>query len=271
MRSPTERAAIGNAARGNAAVSVHADGGPPGGRGFAILEPVADGINNAIVGPSATLGSDLRTAFAQGTGEPVSSYDGIDGIQPRNDLAGINRSTIPKVFIECANMRNAADPRWSPPAAGSHGRPGDRGRTGRLPPRRPITRQPAQVISHRLHRRPRPHRDHEDDRHSLLDPEEDELARGHPLMPSPGQHRAPPGHARDSAYAIVPRFRGNIEEDTRQPLGDQCSRLPVPVGDGPDRCLAVGQFPGPVQRPEPQTRPLLTAKPEAAGGTPLVG
>lgn len=105
----TERAAIGNAAHANAAVSIHADGGPPGGRGFAILEPVADGINDAIVGPSAVLGADLRTAFEKGTGEPVSSYDGIDGIQPRDDLAGINLSTVPKVFIECANMRNAVD------------------------------------------------------------------------------------------------------------------------------------------------------------------
>ena len=119
----TERAAIGNEVRGNAAVSIHADGGPPDGRGFAILEPVADGINNAIIGPSAILGADLRTAFAQGTGEPVSSYDGTDGIQPRNDLAGTNLSTIPKVFIECANMRNAADatlvtsPRWQATAA----------------------------------------------------------------------------------------------------------------------------------------------------------
>jgi N-acetylmuramoyl-L-alanine amidase len=105
----TERAAIGNEVHANAAVSIHADGGPPGGRGFAILEPVADGINNAIVGPSAVLGADLRAAFAAGTGEPVSSYDGVDGIQPRDDLAGINLSTVPKVFIECANMRNAAD------------------------------------------------------------------------------------------------------------------------------------------------------------------
>jgi N-acetylmuramoyl-L-alanine amidase len=105
----TERAAIGNEAHANAAVSIHADGGPPGGRGFAILEPVADGINDAIVGPSAVLGADLRAAFEKGTGEPVSSYDGINGIQPREDLAGINLSTVPKVFIECANMRNAAD------------------------------------------------------------------------------------------------------------------------------------------------------------------
>ncbi len=105
----TDRAAIGNAAHANAAVSIHADGGPPGGRGFAILEPIADGINNAIVGPSSLLGADLRAAFEKGTGEPVSSYDGINGIQPRDDLAGINLSLIPKVFIECANMRNAAD------------------------------------------------------------------------------------------------------------------------------------------------------------------
>jgi N-acetylmuramoyl-L-alanine amidase len=105
----TERAALGNEVHANAAVSIHADGGPPGGRGFAILEPVADGINNAIVRPSAVLGADLRAAFAAGTGEPVSSYDGVNGNQPHDDLAGLNLSTAPKVFIECANMRNAAD------------------------------------------------------------------------------------------------------------------------------------------------------------------
>ena len=119
----TERAAIGNEVHANAAVSIHADGGPPGGRGFAILEPVADGRNDAIVGPSVILGADLRSAFASGTGEPFSSYDGTDGIQPRDDLAGINLSTVPKVFIECANMRNATDAalvtslRWQASAA----------------------------------------------------------------------------------------------------------------------------------------------------------
>jgi N-acetylmuramoyl-L-alanine amidase len=119
----TQRAALGNQAHASAAVSIHADGGPPGGRGFAILEPVPDGINDAIVGPSARLGTDLRNAFAAGTGEPVSSYDGVNGIQPRDDLAGINLSTVPKVFIECANMRNATDaarvisPAWQARAA----------------------------------------------------------------------------------------------------------------------------------------------------------
>lgn len=119
----TERAAYGNVVHANAAVSIHADGGPPAGRGFAILEPVADGINDTIVGPSAILGADLRAAFAAGTGEPVSNYDGINGIQPRDDLAGTNLSTVPKVFIECANMRNAVDatlvtsPGWQATAA----------------------------------------------------------------------------------------------------------------------------------------------------------
>ena len=119
----TQRADIGNDVHADAAVSIHADGGPPDGRGFAILEPVPDGINNAIVGPSATLGADLGAAFAAGTGEPVSSYDGVNGIQPRDDLAGTNLSTVPKVFIECANMRNATDaalltsPTWQARAA----------------------------------------------------------------------------------------------------------------------------------------------------------
>jgi N-acetylmuramoyl-L-alanine amidase len=119
----TQRAALGNQAHASAAVSIHADGGPPGGRGFAILEPVADGINNAIIAPSARLGTDLRNAFAAGTGEPASTYDGINGIQPRDDLAGINLSTVPKVFIECANMRNPTDaallttPAWQAKAA----------------------------------------------------------------------------------------------------------------------------------------------------------
>jgi N-acetylmuramoyl-L-alanine amidase len=105
----TQRAAIGNEAHADAAVAIHADGGPPGGRGFAILEPVADGPNDGVIGSSAALGTDLRNSFLSGTGEPVSSYDGVNGIQPRDDLAGINLTTVPKVFIECANMRNATD------------------------------------------------------------------------------------------------------------------------------------------------------------------
>jgi N-acetylmuramoyl-L-alanine amidase len=105
----TQRAAIGNGAHANAAISIHADGGPPSGRGFAVLEPVSDSINATIIGPSQTLGLDIRSALLVGSVERVSSYDGINGIQPRDDLAGLNLSTVPKILLECANMRNPVD------------------------------------------------------------------------------------------------------------------------------------------------------------------
>jgi len=105
----TERAAIGNQAHADAAVSIHADGGPVDGRGFAILLPVNDGPNAGIIRSSMTLGADLRDAFGPATGMPISTYDGVNGLQPRDDLAGTNLSTVPKVFIECGNMRNAQD------------------------------------------------------------------------------------------------------------------------------------------------------------------
>ena len=104
-----QRADIGNTARSDAAISIHADGGPPSGRVFAVLEPVGVGPNNSIISASTQLAVDIRNEFAVVTGEPVSNYDGIDGIQPRSDLGGLNLSTVPKVVIECANMRNSAD------------------------------------------------------------------------------------------------------------------------------------------------------------------
>jgi N-acetylmuramoyl-L-alanine amidase len=104
----TTRAAIINDAHADVAVDIHADGGPPGGRGFAVLEPVADGPNDGVIGTSDEFASIVRNDFL-GTGMPLSSYDGIDGLQPRNNLAGLNLTTVPKVLIECGNMRNATD------------------------------------------------------------------------------------------------------------------------------------------------------------------
>lgn len=40
---------------------------------------------------------------------PVSTYYGQDGIAFRNDLAGLNLTTEPKVLVECGNMRNSID------------------------------------------------------------------------------------------------------------------------------------------------------------------
>ncbi|HEY5384916.1 MAG TPA: N-acetylmuramoyl-L-alanine amidase [Acidimicrobiales bacterium] len=105
----TTRAAIVNEAHADVAVDIHADGGPSDGRGFTVLEPTADGPNDGVVASSAAFAATLRNAFVGGTPMPVSDYDGIDGLQPRNDLAGLNLTTVPKVLIECGNMRNATD------------------------------------------------------------------------------------------------------------------------------------------------------------------
>ena len=101
----TTRAAIINDAHADVAVDIHADGGPVDGRGFAVLEPVADGPNNAVIASSASFAAIMRDTFVADTGMPVSTYDGVDGLQPRNNLAGLNLTTVPKVLIECGNMQ----------------------------------------------------------------------------------------------------------------------------------------------------------------------
>ena len=121
------RAAIGNAAGSDAAVSIHGDGGPASGRGFAVDVPlpVVSSIsdNRPIVAPSGQLGADIRDRFLSDTGMPVSDYAGTAGIVPRSDLGGLDLSTVPKVLIECGNMQNPVDaglmqdPGWRQQAA----------------------------------------------------------------------------------------------------------------------------------------------------------
>jgi N-acetylmuramoyl-L-alanine amidase len=102
------RAQIINASHAAVAIDIHADGGPASGRGFAVLEPVPDGPNDHVVAASRRYGADLRNAFVT-TGMPTSTYDGTDGITLRDDLAGLNLTTVPQALIECGNMRNATD------------------------------------------------------------------------------------------------------------------------------------------------------------------
>jgi N-acetylmuramoyl-L-alanine amidase len=102
------RAQIINAAHAAVAIDIHADGGPASGRGFTVLEPVSDGPNDQVVAASREYGTELRNAFEK-TGMPTSTYDGTNGITLRDDLAGLNLTTVPQVLIECGNMRNATD------------------------------------------------------------------------------------------------------------------------------------------------------------------
>ena len=107
----TQRAAIGNRAHADAAISIHADGGPPSGTGFEVIAPgrITGAPDARVIGPSGRLAADIRNAYHRITGEPYSDYVGTRGLDVRTDLGGLNLSTVPKVFIECGNMRNAAD------------------------------------------------------------------------------------------------------------------------------------------------------------------
>ncbi|MFF9057995.1 N-acetylmuramoyl-L-alanine amidase [Streptomyces sp. NPDC014882] len=109
-----ERARIGNSARADAVVSVHADGAGAGQRGFHVILPGAvhagAADTRAIVTPSRKLGELIAGDFADATGTAPSNYVGDGtGLVTREDLGGLNLSTVPKVFIECGNMRDTKD------------------------------------------------------------------------------------------------------------------------------------------------------------------
>jgi N-acetylmuramoyl-L-alanine amidase len=64
----------------------------------------------AIVAPSAALGRSIKGDYLRATGEQLSNYVGDGtGLVTREDLGGLNLSTVPKVFIECGNMRDSKD------------------------------------------------------------------------------------------------------------------------------------------------------------------
>ncbi|CAL9578503.1 hypothetical protein SUDANB126_04991 [Streptomyces sp. enrichment culture] len=109
-----ERARIGNRAKADAVVSLHADGSGAGNRGFHVILPGAvhagAADTRAIVGPSRDLGERIAGNFVRVTGSAPSNYvGGGTGLVTREDLGGLNLSTVPKVFIECGNMRDSKD------------------------------------------------------------------------------------------------------------------------------------------------------------------
>ncbi|WP_046728327.1 N-acetylmuramoyl-L-alanine amidase [Streptomyces humi] len=110
----TRRAQIGNDAHADAAISIHADGAPEGDRGFHVILPASVHAGGAdtrpIVASSRTLGERVEKDFAAVTGSAPSNYvGGGTGLDVRKDLGGLNLSTVPKVFIECGNMRDSTD------------------------------------------------------------------------------------------------------------------------------------------------------------------
>lgn len=119
-----ERADIGNEAEADAAVSLHADGGPESGRGFHVIMPgEVEGFTDDITESSRLLGEDIHRAYLEGSDVPAADYLADEGLDVRTDLGGLNMSDVPKVFLETGNMRNPEDaalmedPAWREQAA----------------------------------------------------------------------------------------------------------------------------------------------------------
>ncbi|MBW0015443.1 MAG: Rv3717 family N-acetylmuramoyl-L-alanine amidase [Mycobacterium sp.] len=96
-----------NSLRPNAILSIHADGGPPSGRGFHVNYS-APPLNQVQAGPSVQYARIMHDQL-QASGIPPSNYIGQDGLYGRSDLTGLNLAQYPAVLVECGNMKNPAD------------------------------------------------------------------------------------------------------------------------------------------------------------------
>jgi N-acetylmuramoyl-L-alanine amidase len=111
-----QRAAAANAMHPDAIVSIHADSGPPGGRGFHVNYS-SPPLNDAQHGPALQSATAMRDALAA-AGLPTSTYVGSGGLYGRADLAGLNLAQYPAILVELGNMKNDDDARQMESAEG---------------------------------------------------------------------------------------------------------------------------------------------------------
>ena len=102
-----ERAAMANALKPDAIVSIHADGGPATGRGFHVNYS-SPPLNQVQAGPSVQFAKTMRDQL-QAAGLMPANYIGQDGLYGRSDLTGLNLAQFPSVLVELGNMKNPAD------------------------------------------------------------------------------------------------------------------------------------------------------------------
>lgn len=102
-----ERANMANSLRPNAILSIHADGGPPSGRGFHVNYS-APPLNPVQAGPSVQYARIMRDQM-QAAGIPPATYIGQNGLYGRSDLTGLNLAQYPSILVECGNMKNPID------------------------------------------------------------------------------------------------------------------------------------------------------------------
>jgi N-acetylmuramoyl-L-alanine amidase len=110
------RGRFGNRLAAAAVVSVHADGGPSSGTGFHVIEAARPAGDQA---QSGKLALAVRSAMLAGSGLRYATYiAGGDGLDVRDDLAGLTLSDRPSVLVEAGNMANRSDAALQSGAAG---------------------------------------------------------------------------------------------------------------------------------------------------------
>jgi N-acetylmuramoyl-L-alanine amidase len=105
-----DRARTANDVHATALISIHADGGPPSGRGFVVIHPrKAKGLANQAVDSSAELARLLVVSLSDRTRTSPSTYLGRNGLLASSDYGTLNLAQVPSVIVETANMRNRTD------------------------------------------------------------------------------------------------------------------------------------------------------------------
>lgn len=99
-----QRAAMANAMRPDAIVSIHADNDAPSGRGFHVNYS-SPPLNDAQAGPAVQLATIMRDSLGA-SGVQKSTYKGADGLYGRADLAVLNMAQYPAILVELGNMKN---------------------------------------------------------------------------------------------------------------------------------------------------------------------
>jgi N-acetylmuramoyl-L-alanine amidase len=102
-----ERAAMANALKPDAIVSIHADGAAASGRGFHVNYS-SPPLNDAQSGPSLQFAQIMRDQL-QAAGLVPATYIGQGGLYGRSDLTGLNLAQYPAILVELGNMKNPAD------------------------------------------------------------------------------------------------------------------------------------------------------------------
>ncbi|KZM70074.1 N-acetylmuramoyl-L-alanine amidase [Nocardia terpenica] len=108
-----ERAAAANRSGADVAISIHADSAPAQDHGFHFIVPqlpTADEKASQVqsgAGLAAT--KAVRDAYRTAGFTPADYAGAVDGLMPRNDIAGPALTEVPDVFVEMGNGANADD------------------------------------------------------------------------------------------------------------------------------------------------------------------